>query len=218
MKFCKKCNSLTKRRANGDCVPCAIARGAVYRAENAVKIAASRATYAAANKEKIKERNLAWRMANLDKEKASNAAWHAANREKTRARRKAWRAANKDKVSAQNSSWWSANKEERRAYLVRWRLANPELTRIHKQNRRSREIDGGKLSKDIVSKLLKLQRGKCACCGKPLGDDYHLDHRMPLALGGTNEDWNMQLLTATCNLQKHKKHPIEFMQQRGFLL
>ena len=189
MKFCKKCNAITKRRANGECSPCANAR------------------------------NAAWRIANPDKEKACCAAWSAANREKTRARMKAWRAANKDKVSAQNSSWAAANKDKKNACLVRWRLANPELTRLHKQNRRSREMAGGKLSKDIVSKLIRIQRGKCACgCKQHLGDDYHLDHIMPLALGGTNTDDNMQLLTATCNMQKGKKHPVDFMQERGFLI
>jgi len=28
----------------------------------------------------------------------------------------------------------------------------------------------------------------------------------------------MQLLNAICNLQKHAKHPVDFMQERGFLL
>lgn len=55
-------------------------------------------------------------------------------------------------------------------------------------------------------------------CGKPLGDAYHLDHVMPLALGGSNTDDNMQLLRDRCNLQKHAKHPVDFMQERGFLL
>lgn len=41
---------------------------------------------------------------------------------------------------------------------------------------------------------------------------------VPLALGGTNTDGNMQLLRSTCNQKKHAKHPVDFMQQRGFLL
>ena len=38
------------------------------------------------------------------------------------------------------------------------------------------------------------------------------------ALGGLNADSNMQLLRAECNLQKSAKHPVDFMQSRGFLL
>jgi len=92
-------------------------------------------------------------------------------------------------------------------------------SKIVQQNRRARKkYNGGRLSKGLSNKLYKLQRGKCACCGKSLGDDYHLDHRMPLALGGVNEDLNMQLLRSKCNREKHAKHPIDFMQSRGFLL
>lgn len=71
---------------------------------------------------------------------------------------------------------------------------------------------------DIAERLFKLQRGKCACCKQPLGDDYHMDHIMPLSLGGSNTDDNIQLLRAKCNQQKSAKHPVDFMQQRGFLI
>ena len=68
-------------------------------------------------------------------------------------------------------------------------------------------------------KVKLLRRKLCACgCGQPLGEKYELDHRMPIALGGENTDDNMQLLTRTCNRQKHAKHPVEFMKSRGFLL
>ncbi len=36
--------------------------------------------------------------------------------------------------------------------------------------------------------------------------------------GGANIDGNIQLLTGLCNRQKHTKHPVDFMQERGFLL
>lgn len=106
------------------------------------------------------------------------------------------------------------------ARMKKWRADHPEAVRTIRQNRRARKLAaGGTLSTDIAERLLKLQRGKCACgCDQPLGDDYHLDHRMPLALGGTNTDDNMQLLRKRCNLQKHAKHPVDFMQSRGFLL
>jgi 5-methylcytosine-specific restriction endonuclease McrA len=52
----------------------------------------------------------------------------------------------------------------------------------------------------------------------PLGDNYHIDHIMPLALGGSNTDDNIQLLRQRCNNQKCAKHPVDFMQSRGFLL
>ena len=109
--------------------------------------------------------------------------------------------------------------EKKKAMIKKWLLDHPDAGRIYNQNRRERKRkNGGILSSDITDKLFKLQRGKCACCGKPLGKDYHLDHRMPLVLGGENTDSNMQLLRSRCNQEKHMKHPIEFMQSRGFLL
>lgn len=129
-----------------------------------------------------------------------------------------WYAANSGRKKENNAEWKANNPKKHGAHNSKWAAANPEARRIFEQNRRARK-SGGKLTKGLAERLYKLQRGKCACgCKQPLGDDYHLDHRMPLALGGANEDWNMQLLTTTCNLKKNKKHPVDFMQQRGFLL
>jgi 5-methylcytosine-specific restriction endonuclease McrA len=75
----------------------------------------------------------------------------------------------------------------------------------------------GVLSPDIASTLLTLQRGKCANCKQKL-TRYHLDHVMPLALGGANEDQNMQLLCPGCNCRKQAMHPISFAQKEGRLL
>lgn len=149
-----------------------------------------------------------------------SAAWHAARsadiRERTAARRAAYRVANKDGIAARNA----ANKGSKAAYDAARHAANPEANRIKWQNRRARKREsGGTLSKGLAERLFQLQRGKCACgCKQPLGDNYHRDHIIPLALGGTNTDDNMQLLTATCNLSKGAKHPIDFMQSRGYLL
>lgn len=162
----------------------------------------------------------AWRTANIDKDKARCAAYfpayYAANRQKLIEYQTAYRESNPDKVRARQADWYTANRESRIAAACEWQKANREARRVISQNRRSAK---GKLSKGLAEKLFKLQRGKCACgCKQPLGTDFHLDHRMPLALGGANEDWNIQLLRSTCNQQKHAKDPIEFMRQRGFLL
>lgn len=130
----------------------------------------------------------------------------------------AWRAANQDKVSVIRARYNAANPEKVKAWNDKRKTDNPEKRRIHNRNRRALKV-GGKLSGGIVAKLFTLQRGKCACgCKQPLGDKFHLDHIMPLKLGGTNTDDNIQLLRSTCNLQKHAKHPVDFMQQRGYLL
>ncbi len=103
--------------------------------------------------------------------------------------------------------------------LINYSKLNKHKRRINEENRRSRiKESGGILSKDISSKLYKLQKGKCACCGIDLNQKYHLDHILPLALGGMNVDSNIQLLSPRCNLKKGKKNPIDYMQANGYLI
>jgi 5-methylcytosine-specific restriction endonuclease McrA len=126
---------------------------------------------------------------------------------------------NKEKAKARQDAWQRANPGVSVARASAWNAAHPERRRELVQNRRAklREI-GGKLSKGLAERLFKLQRGKCACCGEPLGADYHLDHVMPLALGGSNTDDNMQLLRQPCNSRKNARHPVDYMQSKGLLL
>lgn len=173
-----------------------------------------------ANRDRKKATDLAWRAANLEKARAKTSKWVAANPEKKRATNIAWAIANPDKVSAARAAWRAENPEKCKELAHKWRAANPDAGRINSHNRRARKrANGGRLSHDIAEHLFKLQRGKCACgCKQSLGDDYHLDHIMPLALGGPNADDNIQLLRSTCNQKKSTKHPVDFMQSKGYLL
>jgi hypothetical protein len=141
------------------------------------------------------------------------------NRDLYREKAKEWRAANPDRKRANDASWIERNQERKRANDARYYRKNKHRWRVYSENRRARErASPGIVSINIVQRLLRLQRGKCACCKKPLGSNYHLDHVLPLILGGRHDDLNLQLLHARCNLQKNRKHPVQFMQERGFLL
>ena len=186
-------------------------------------------------KEKKRIAQAAWRAANKEHIKAYNAAYASTHFrvgksaddkpmcEVKRAERiaavKKWQAENKERDMENKARWRAANKHRFSKYAATWRAKNPEAARLFKQTRRARKRNSqGKLSKDLRKSLFSLQKGKCPCCAQPLGDDYHLDHKMPLALGGSHTDNNMQLLRSLCNRQKHAKHPVDFMQERGFLL
>lgn len=122
-------------------------------------------------------------------------------------------------TAATSAAWKHTNKASVNAYAIKWASEHPESRKISQQNRRARKKQsGGIISADLSERLFKLQKGKCPCCGQSLGSAFHLDHIIPLALGGVNEDWNIQLLRAKCNHQKKAKHPVDFMQSRGFLL
>lgn len=194
-----------------------------WRERNPEKVKAIAAAYRKANPDKVraavKKASKAWKAANHEKVKAYRAAWYAANSERARATSAAWYAANPTKRRAASAAWYVRNVEKKRAYNATFISANLEAFRIYNQNRRARlRANGGKLSHGLAAKLFELQKGKCPCCGHALGKDYHLDHKMPLSLGGANEDWNMQLLRQRCNSQKRAQHPVDFMRRRGFLL
>lgn len=96
------------------------------------------------------------------------------------------------------------------------RLKQSGKTRIYYMNRKAR--DGfQRASPEIVQTLGRLQRWRCAVCAVKLVK-YEVDHIVPLAKGGTNQDSNLQLLCVSCNRTKQAIDPIEFMQRRGFLL
>jgi hypothetical protein len=200
---CQRCGT-TERLKNHDCRECARRRSADYGQRNAEKISAQRAEYRAKNRERLKLEKAEWYRANAENHKAVSAASRLRNPEKYAALSRAWANRNRDKV---------------RRSKEKWAEKNPEHQKIRVHNYRARKrAAGGALSPKLVAKLFALQHGKCPCCRRPLGKDFHLDHKMPLALGGRNTDDNMQLLRAKCNMEKNAKHPVDFMQSRGFLL
>ena len=230
MKKCTKCKSdkgiaefskhpATRDGLNCHCKACVRSTSTVWNAANTDRKKAADAAWKAANPVRRKATNAAWQAANRARLKATSAAWEAANADRRKSDKAAWKADNHDRCKATNDAWRAANPSKIKAANAVWRAANPDAGRTYNNNRRARKLEvGGNLSSGLRSKLFTLQQGKCPCCRKLLGDDAHLDHIQPLKLGGQNIDSNIQLLRATCNLQKSASHPLEFMRSRGFLL
>lgn len=103
-----------------------------------------------------------------------------------------------------------------RESLARYRKNNPEKVREWDERREGRAI--GRLPRGTISRLLELQKERCAICKTSLKDGYHKDHITPLALGGKHERLNIQLLCPPCNLRKSSRNPISFAQLEGRLL
>ena len=62
------------------------------------------------------------------------------------------------------------------------------------------------LSKADKDKILERQKWKCARCGKTLKPGrYHIDHKKPLALGGSNSIRNLEALCPDCHHVKTKE-------------
>lgn len=184
-----------------------------------IKASEQNAARYAANREKIKKQVADYRAANQDKVKASQSKYLAANKEAIAKKHKAYAAKNSEKKKQAAAEWRRLNPERAKAAVDAWYAKNPDAMKIKKHTRRARLLAGGKLSSDIVLKLLKLQRGMCAACHCKLSKSgQHIDHIMPIAKGGANTDDNVQLLCPPCNLAKNAKHPIDWAQENGRLL
>ena len=70
------------------------------------------------------------------------------------------------------------------------------------------------LKKAIIDELLKKQKGRCMYCGRKVARDlFDLDHKNPVAQGGTNRKSNFQLLCRSCNTRKGPLTDQEFRRK-----
>lgn len=71
-------------------------------------------------------------------------------------------------------------------------------------NRRARQVDaiGTLTNKDVIA-VYGAARGVCQMCGCELGQNWHIDHIIPLMNGGVNERANIQAVCKRCNEVKH---------------
>lgn len=211
MKTCCRCKiekppsefNKNKRNADGLRAGCRECQSLEYQA-NREKVIARSAAWAAQNKEKRVQHKSKWRANNPDYGKAH----YRENKGEYAIHARRWQQENKEKVAARN---------------LKWKEANPEKVSSQRQNRRAaaRLADGSHTHEDIAS-IFSNQSGRCAYCQCALKragkGKMHIDHIMPLALGGSNWPSNLQLLCPACNLSKGAKHPIDFAQSMGKLL
>lgn len=102
------------------------------------------------------------------------------------------------------------------ASIRAYRKKNPHKIREFAQRRRGRKL--GRLEYGSIPRIGGLQKWKCAICRTGIKGGYHVDHIMPLALGGEHKARNVQLLCGSCNVRKNAKDPIRYMQEIGRLL
>lgn len=139
------------------------------------------------------------------------------DREAYRRKRAEWREANPEKTKESSREWYARNKEIVAA-RARQRYAEDSEYRakqLAKQARRKGAI--GTFSDADIGRIRTAQKSRCAVCRKRL-IAHHIDHIVPLALGGVNFPRNLQLLCPGCNTDKGARIPEEFMRSRGYLL
>ncbi len=146
----------------------------------------------------------AWRAKNLDKAHKYQSDYYARNRDSEIKRIQEYYEQNPDKRIIANGK-----REE-------WRKRNREQARTYVRNRRAKlKSSGGTHNGEDIKRLIAGQKGCCWWCGCkiPLGR-HHVDHRIPIARGGSNGPENLVISCAPCNHKKSSKMPWEMDNPR----
>lgn len=116
--------------------------------------------------------------------------------------RKSWKRRNPAKAKAQKAKWRKG-----------WESRNPvkarEQSKARKHRRRARLKNNGiEDTSDYRARMTHpLVRQVCFYCGKDCTGNFHWDHRIPIAAGGPDAEWNLVISCPPCNLKKGAKVP-----------
>lgn len=212
------CFSLNKQRRDGLMTRCRECRSALYRKnrihileikrknypKHAEKRAAYNKKYAIENKDKIKK----YKEITKERRKTYNAIYF-----KKRYKEKGLELNEKQKLRRLENL--EVYKERERKFK---RENKEKINAINAKRRSLKKGSSGKHTRDDVLDLFEKQGKKCPECKVSLLNGYHVDHVIPLLLGGSNNKGNLQLLCPACNSKKGAKHPLEWARKNGRLL
>lgn len=112
--------------------------------------------------------------------------------------------------------WNAVHPDARKATIHRSYLKYPERVSITNAKRRARLANAvGVYTAEDVRIQIKAQTDKrgilhCWWCDEPIEGKYHIDHRIPLEKGGSNDAGNICIAHEKCNLSKGAKMPWEY--------
>lgn len=158
------------------------------------------------------ETSRVWREENPERSREASRAWAENNRERSRANARAWARANPERRRENNRAWRGVNKERQRGNMRAWQQANPEKCHAAQHRRRARKACAVPQRWTVDHTL----GDPLACwwCGRGLlGATAHVDHVMPIRLGGPAETANEVMSCADCNHSKNAKHPLVWIAE-----
>lgn len=212
-KPCKRGHVAEQRVVDRCCVECHRESNRRWQSTNPEKARESVRRWSIVNPEKKREKDRRWHAKNREKERERHRRWRAKNPGKARESTCHWRAKNPGKMHESTRRWRAKNSGKMRELQRRWIAKNPGKKREYGHKRRAQKrAAGGSFSASDIKRLLDRQNNECQVCHVDITNNYHVDHKVPLARGGNNNPVNLQLLCPTCNCSKHNKTMREFIE------
>ena len=99
---------------------------------------------------------------------------------------------------------------------------NPEYYKSEKSKQKKSERDAKrrymmrnanaqhKITPEIIDYIVSKYGGKCVYCGVSCEKKFHIDHKVPLSLGGGNDIDNLALSCPKCNFKKRTKTDVQY--------
>lgn len=177
------------------CRECRKAKSKAWREANPGRLSEYLRQYRPANAEQIQANVRAYRTEHADELREANRARYQRNRTEIR------------KADAEKYSVSAKFREETKRRVSAYRKTDAGRA-AETRKRAKRENALGTFTAADIEAIRKAQGNRCYLCHKTL-KAYHVDHFIPLALGGTNDPGNLRLACPKCNQSKHAKHPFE---------
>lgn len=117
--------------------------------------------------------------------------------------RVAWAEANRERLRARARAYAERYRAEHPDAAREWWAANPEKHRLYQAHRRFRQADGPGISERDWQRLVRRYNSRCAYCD--IKCDPHMDHVIPLKLGGRHSIGNVLPACRSCNTSKNAR-------------
>jgi 5-methylcytosine-specific restriction endonuclease McrA len=146
---------------------------------------------------------------NKEKRKIYFDKWYSENKQVHRAIGKSWANKNKETVKKIQKRYYEKNKSKILKTSKEWNKKNPEKYRLLKRTiegrRRARINQNSKNLTKNQNKIIKCFYEQAQRMESRLGIKFHVDHIVPIALGGMHTPTNLQVLPASLNVKKHAR-------------
>lgn len=170
-----------------------------YYQENSDEIRARTRAYREAHVEKARENSRKWRIENPERSRELKARAYRARREHYLRQGREYRVKNRERRDASNKAWAEANRDAVRAIKKRYKL-----------RRAGWEATPYVISQKALDRTMRRFNSCCAYCQRPVSEEYHWDHVVPLSRGGAHSEGNLVPACPRCNISKNNKTVMEW--------